>query len=115
MEYDPDVFRDKTIFKIFILTNDKTGDRKIDVNDLEQSCLTDDGDFRSVVVDEESRVERQVKLSALRRGRDVNKSKIWKLNEMDADHVATWSKGGATDIKNCQMLCKTHNRTKGNR
>lgn len=48
-------------------------------------------------------------------GHDANKNKIWKLNEMDADHVAAWSKGGATDIKNCQMLCKTHNRAKGNR
>lgn len=48
-------------------------------------------------------------------GHDANKSKIWKLNEMDADHVAAWSKGGATNIKNCQMLCKTHNRAKGNR
>ena len=34
---------------------------------------------------------------------------------MDADHVAAWSKGGATDLSNCQMLCKTHNRAKGNR
>ncbi len=48
-------------------------------------------------------------------GHDSNKSKIWKLNEMDADHVTAWSKGGATDIKNCQMLCKTHNRAKGNK
>lgn len=48
-------------------------------------------------------------------GHDANKSKIWKLNEMDADHVTAWSKGGATDIKNCQMLCKTHNRAKGNK
>lgn len=48
-------------------------------------------------------------------GHDANKSKIWKLNDMDADHVSAWSKGGATDIKNCQMLCKTHNRAKGNR
>jgi len=48
-------------------------------------------------------------------GHDSNKSKIWNLNEMDADHVAAWSKGGATDTKNCQMLCKTHNRAKGNR
>lgn len=48
-------------------------------------------------------------------GHDANKSKIWKLSEMDADHVTAWSKGGATDIKNCQMLCKTHNRAKGNR
>ncbi len=48
-------------------------------------------------------------------GHDANKTKIWKLNEMDADHVAAWSKGGATDIRNCQMLCKTHNQAKGNR
>lgn len=48
-------------------------------------------------------------------GHDSNKTKIWKLKEMDADHVTAWSKGGATDIKNCQMLCKTHNRAKGNK
>lgn len=48
-------------------------------------------------------------------GHDAGKSKIWKSEEMDADHVSAWSKGGATDIKNCQMLCKTHNRAKGNR
>lgn len=48
-------------------------------------------------------------------GHDANKSKIWKLADMDADHVAAWSKGGLTDISNCQMLCKSHNRAKGNR
>ncbi|MBI2414371.1 DUF262 domain-containing protein [candidate division WWE3 bacterium] len=48
-------------------------------------------------------------------GHDANNSKIWEFNEMDADHVAAWSKGGATTNKNCQMLCKTHNRAKGNR
>ena len=48
-------------------------------------------------------------------GHDANAKRIWKFNEMDADHVTPWSKGGATDIKNCQMLCKTHNRAKGNR
>jgi hypothetical protein len=48
-------------------------------------------------------------------GHDSNKTKIWKLPEMDADHVTAWSKGGATDIRNCQMLCKTHNRSKGNK
>ncbi len=48
-------------------------------------------------------------------GHDANKEKIWKLDEMEADHVAAWSKGGATLIKNCEMLCKTHNRAKGNR
>ena len=48
-------------------------------------------------------------------GEGPNKTRIWKLSEMDADHVAAWSKGGATSIENCQMLCKTHNRAKGNR
>ncbi len=48
-------------------------------------------------------------------GHDANKSKIWKLSEMDADHVTAWSKGGKTAIGNCEMLCRTHNRAKGNR
>ena len=48
-------------------------------------------------------------------GHDANKNKIWRQADMDADHVSAWSKGGATDIKNCEMLCKTHNRAKGNR
>jgi len=37
------------------------------------------------------------------------------FGEMEADHVAAWSKKNPTDIKNCEMLCKTHNRAKGNR
>jgi len=48
-------------------------------------------------------------------GHTANANKIWAFNEMDADHVAAWSKGGATDISNCQMLCKTHNKAKGNK
>ena len=48
-------------------------------------------------------------------GHDANSKKIWKEDEMDADHVAAWSKGGATDITNCQLLCIPHNRAKGNR
>ncbi len=48
-------------------------------------------------------------------GHDSNKTRIWKQDEMDADHVTAWSKGGATNIKNCEMLCKTHNRAKGNK
>ena len=48
-------------------------------------------------------------------GDNVNKTRIWKLSEMDADHVTAWSRGGSTTIDNCEMLCKTHNRAKGNR
>lgn len=48
-------------------------------------------------------------------GHDANADKIWKLEDMDADHVSAWSKGGTTDIANCEMLCKPHNRAKGNK
>lgn len=48
-------------------------------------------------------------------GGNANKAKIWRLAEMDADHVAAWSKGGQTSPENCEMLCITHNRAKGNR
>lgn len=48
-------------------------------------------------------------------GSDNNSTRIYKQSEMDADHVTAWSNGGATDISNCTMLCKTHNRAKGNK
>jgi len=48
-------------------------------------------------------------------GHDANKDRTYEFDEMDADHVSAWSKGGETSAKNCQMLCTTHNRAKGNR
>ena len=48
-------------------------------------------------------------------GHAANKSRVYKLKEMDADHVSAWSKGGESSAKNCEMLCITHNRAKGNR
>ena len=48
-------------------------------------------------------------------GGNANKARIYANNEMEADHVTAWSKGGDTDLKNCEMLCVTHNRAKGNR
>jgi len=48
-------------------------------------------------------------------GNNANKSRIYKFEEMDADHVTAWSKGGGTSADNCEMLCITHNRAKGNR
>lgn len=44
-----------------------------------------------------------------------NKDRIYKQNEMDADHVTAWSKGGSTSLSNLTMLCVPHNRAKGNR
>lgn len=48
-------------------------------------------------------------------GDNANKTRIYKLDEMDADHVSAWSKGGDSTAANCEMLCKTHNQSKGNR
>ncbi|MGN0833543.1 MAG: HNH endonuclease family protein [Kiritimatiellia bacterium] len=48
-------------------------------------------------------------------GHGANAAKVWAFGEMEADHVTSWSRGGATTAENCQMLCKTHNRAKGNR
>ena len=47
-------------------------------------------------------------------GHAANAKRIYDFKEMESDHVTAWSKGGSTDEKNCQMLCKTHNRAKGN-
>uniref|UniRef100_A0AB33JC09 DUF262 domain-containing protein n=1 Tax=Prevotella sp. GTC17260 TaxID=3236796 RepID=A0AB33JC09_9BACT len=48
-------------------------------------------------------------------GSNANKTRIYKMTEMDADHVTAWSKGGSTTLSNCEMLCKMHNRSKGNK
>ena len=38
--------------------------------------------------------------------------KHFKLEEMEADHITPWSKGGKTNTENCQMLCLECNRRK---
>lgn len=48
-------------------------------------------------------------------GTGNNRIRICRISEMDADHVTAWCRGGATSMDNCQMLCKTHNRAKGNK
>lgn len=39
---------------------------------------------------------------------------VYEFGEMEADHITPWSEGGKTNIDNCQMLCKYHNRMKSN-
>ncbi len=48
-------------------------------------------------------------------GHSANEKRVYKIAEMEADHVAAWSKGGQSSLDNCEMLCVTHNRAKGNR
>lgn len=69
--------------------------------------------YRKQTVEAEAQGVSNCPLCAI--GHDANAKRIYKESEMDADHVTAWSKGGATHEVNCQMLCKTHNRAKGNR
>lgn len=39
--------------------------------------------------------------------------KHFKIEEMEADHIDPWYKGGKTIVENCKMLCKHDNRIKG--
>lgn len=40
---------------------------------------------------------------------DEGKIKHWTIEEMHADHIIPWSKGGHTTLENGQMLCREHN------
>jgi hypothetical protein len=48
-------------------------------------------------------------------GHEAKSRKIWNFEDMEADHVTAWSRGGRSSVENCQMLCSTHNNAKGNR
>lgn len=39
---------------------------------------------------------------------------VFTFDQMEADHIIPWSQGGKTVQSNCQMLCKTCNRSKSN-
>lgn len=45
----------------------------------------------------------------------IHCGKHFELEEMDADHIKPWCEGGTTVAENCQMLCKSCNRTKGSK
>ena len=41
--------------------------------------------------------------------------KHFEINQMDADHIVAWNKGGHTLPENCRMLCKSCNRKKSDK
>lgn len=43
------------------------------------------------------------------------RDKIFKIYEMEADHITPWTEGGKTEIENGQMLCRACNRKKSSR
>lgn len=106
---DPYVKNRKGIFEFILGGSSDT--KLLDVR------VFDEATKKSVYKEQTTKAERK-KISNCSHcavGHEANKKKMWKLEEMEADHVAAWSKGGRTMNNNCEMLCKTHNRAKGNR
>lgn len=106
---DPYIKNRKGIFEYIL--GSSTDTKLLEVRFFDEA--TKRSTYESQTTKEKKREESNCPLCAV--GHDANKGKIWSFTEMDADHVAAWSKGGTTSAKNCQMLCKTHNRAKGNR
>jgi hypothetical protein len=106
---DPAVHNAKGIYEFLL-----SGEKQTQLLDVR---LFDDKTIRQAYQQQTSRAETAGKsncpLCAL--GHSANATKIWAIKDMDADHVSAWSKGGSTNISNCEMLCVTHNRAKGNR
>jgi 5-methylcytosine-specific restriction endonuclease McrA len=42
----------------------------------------------------------------------VRCGKHFAYEQMEADHITPWSKGGKTTVENCQLLCLDCNRRK---
>lgn len=46
-------------------------------------------------------------------GNCPEKTRIFKFEEMEADHIDPWHAGGRSVLSNCRMLCRSCNRRKG--
>lgn len=106
---DPYVKRRKGIFEYVL--GGSTDTRLLEVRVFD--AATTHSTYEKQTTAAKSAGESNCLLCAL--GTDANRTKIWTFPDMEADHVAAWSKGGSTVPSNCQMLCRTHNRAKGNR
>jgi len=106
---DPYVKKRRGVFEYIL--GGSTDTKLLDVRVFDEA--TKKSVYASQTKKAEAKGESNCPLCAI--GHDAKKSKHWKISEMDADHVTAWIKGGATNRKNCQMLCKSHNRAKGNR
>ncbi len=47
--------------------------------------------------------------------KENREKQVYNIEEMEADHITPWCEGGKTNVDNCQMLCKEHNRRKSNK
>ena len=106
---DPSVKNRKGVFE-FILDGE-TDTRLLDVRLFDD--VTKNVAYRKQTASAKEAGVSNCSLCAVKAGPD--KTKIWPLKGMEADHVTAWSNGGSTSVENCEMLCVTHNRAKGNR
>lgn len=44
--------------------------------------------------------------------KDKREKTHFEIEEMEADHITPWCEGGKTELSNCQLLCREHNRRK---
>lgn len=106
---DPFVQNKRGIWEF--LLSDEAHSRLLEIRVFDEATKRDV--YKSQTTDAEKKGRSNCGLCGISQG--PNKAKIWKISEMDADHVTAWSKGGKTSRENCQLLCKTHNRAKGNK
>ncbi len=106
---DPEVFNNKGIYEY--LLSGKTDPKLLDIRLFDQKTKV--AAYEQQTQKAKTDGVSNCPLCAI--GTDANKTRIYKPNEMDADHVTAWSKGGQSTLDNCEMLCVTHNRAKGNR
>ncbi|MBQ3442530.1 MAG: DUF262 domain-containing protein [Selenomonadaceae bacterium] len=106
---DDDIIKDKRGIYEYLLS-DKTLTKLLHVRYFSEAVKRTTYDKQT----QEARAEGKSNCPLCASGKGPNAKKIWERKDMDADHVTAWSKGGSTTAANCQVLCKFHNRLKGN-
>ena len=121
LEYNPDVFRGKTVHELYAdpyVINHKGVFEYILGGEKDKSLLNIRMFDKATINRVYAKQTEAAKAKGVSNCPDCalkGETRIYKLGEMDADHVTAWSKGSASNEKNCQMLCRYHNRSKGNK
>ena len=78
----------------------------------QEECADEDGDERHLSI---RKFSDKMARTAYERQKGVcpKCGRKFAIEEMEADHIKPWSKGGRTVAENCQMLCADCNRRKG--